>query len=37
MSGLRLRDNIKSDLKKWDKGVWTEITWFTIGTNGGMK
>jgi hypothetical protein len=31
----RWKDNIKWIFRKWDVGVWTELIWFRIGTDGG--
>jgi hypothetical protein len=29
-------DNIKMDLERWDKMVWTGSIWLRIGTSGGL-
>jgi hypothetical protein len=31
----RWEDNIKMDLRKWDVGVWTGLSWLRIETGGG--
>jgi hypothetical protein len=32
---LRWQDNIKMDLRKWDRTSWTGSIWLRIGTVGG--